>query len=82
MLSRALTDHVMAEHPALLRMAAEDRRLLERGQQRLVDLVVALAAAAAADDQDCRCAGLADNLLAELTLQADEERRHLFAAAD
>lgn len=79
-LFEALNDHVVAERPALLHVAPGDARLLEHGQQRIVDLVVELAASAAEDRDGCRCDRLADNLLAELTLQAGDERRHLATA--
>ena len=81
-LFQALTDHVLAEQPGFLRIPPRDARLLERGQQRIVDLLVELAASATTDEHDCRCDRIADNLLAELTLQADDERRHLLAAVD
>lgn len=80
-LFRALADHLDAERSDLLRVAPADARLLERGQQRIVGLLVELAASAATDESDCRCDRLADVVLAELTVQADDERRHLAVAA-
>ena len=80
-LFQALANHIGAEHPDLLRLAPPDARLLERGQQRLVEDLIELAATAASSDPgDCRCGRLADTLLSELTLQADDERRRLAAA--
>jgi hypothetical protein len=76
-LFQALTDHVQAEHPAFLHIPPGDARLLERGQQRVVDLLVELAASATTDEGDCRCDRIAGNIVAELTLQTDDERRHL-----
>jgi hypothetical protein len=76
-LFEALSDHVLAERPALRRVSPGDARLLEAGQQRVVDRLVELAASAAQDEGSCRCDRLAANLLAELTLQADDERHHL-----
>jgi hypothetical protein len=79
-LFQALADHVGAERPDLLRLAPADARLLERGQQRVVDGLVELAATAATGESDCRCGHIADAVLTELTLQADSERRHLEVA--
>jgi hypothetical protein len=76
-LFEAVTEHVDAEQRELLRLPPGDARLLERGQRRIVDLVVELAASAAGDPDQCRCDGFADRLVAELILQADAERRHL-----
>jgi hypothetical protein len=78
----ALSEHVAAERASLRRVPPDDARLLMRGQQRIVDLVVDLTAGATEDRGHCRCDRVADDLVAELTLQADEERRHLPAAAD
>ena len=82
-LFQALADHLGAERPDLLQVAPADALLLERGQQRIVDLLVELAATAATDATDergCRCDHLADVVLTELTLQANDERRHLALA--
>ncbi|HET6966164.1 MAG TPA: hypothetical protein VFH58_15415 [Acidimicrobiales bacterium] len=76
----ALTDHVVAERPAFLRLAPGDARLLERGQQRLVDLLGLLADSAAEDTEGCGCDRIAKDLVAELELQAADERRYLPAA--
>ena len=76
-LFEALTDHLRAERPDLMGVAPADAYQLERGQQRIIDLLIELAATAAADPSDCRCNRLADSVLTELSLQADSERRHL-----
>lgn len=81
-LFQALVDHLLAEHPALLHVAPGEARVLERGQQRVVDLVVELAATAAHAQPQCRCERLAGELVAELTLQADDERHALVATTD
>ena len=78
-LFEALVDHVLAERSALLQVAPGEARLLERGQQRIVELVAELAATAAEAPADCRCDRVAADLVAELTLQADDERQALGA---
>lgn len=80
-LFEALVDHVVAEHPALARVAPGEARVLDQGQQRVVGLVAELAAMAARRPAVCRCGHLAADVVAELTLQADGERHALFAAA-
>lgn len=72
-----LADHIGAERPDLLRLPPAEARILERGQQRIIDDLVELAATGVGAPDHCRCALLADNLLFELTLQAEDERRHL-----
>lgn len=79
-LFEALADHLRAEQPGLLEVAPADARLLERGQRRVVDDLVELVAQAATAQRDCRCDHLAEVVLAELSLQADDERRHLATA--
>lgn len=74
-LFQALVEHLLAERSALLQVAPAQARLLERGQQRVVDLVVELAATAASDPDECDCDQVAANLLAELTLQVGDERQ-------
>lgn len=77
----ALTDHVLAERPALLHLPPGDARLLERGQQRIVALLRLLADSAVADRDRCGCNHIAGDLVAELELQAADEYRYLLAAA-
>ena len=77
----ALTDHVLGERPAFLRLPPGDARLLERGQQRIVDLLGLLADSAAEDTDGCACNRIAGTLVAELELQAADERRYLHATA-
>lgn len=76
----ALSDHVLAERPAFLHIAPGDARLLERGQRRVVDLLRALADSAAREMDSCGCSRIADDLVAELELQAADERRCVLAA--
>ena len=73
-LFQGLADHIGAERPRLLRISPAEARILERGQQRIIDELVELVATGAGSPDHCRCAILADNLLAELTLQAEDER--------
>ncbi len=72
-----LTDHVLAERPAFLHLPPGDARLLEGGQQRIVDLLLSLAASAARNTDPCGCPRIAEDVVAELTLQAHDERRYL-----
>ena len=78
----ALSDHMLAEQPAFLHLAPADARVLQRGQQRLVDLLRALAESAAEDTPGCSCTRIADDLVAELELQAADERRYLAGVVD
>lgn len=75
-LFEALADHVGAERLDLLRVPPGESRLLLRGQQRVIDLIVDLAVEAASAGT-CRCEAVADQLLAQLTLQVDDERLSL-----
>lgn len=81
-LFEALTDHVLAERPAFWQLAPGDARLLELGQERIVDLLLKLGISATHDSGPCSCSAIAEELLAELALQADDERRLLLAATD
>jgi hypothetical protein len=76
-LFQSLVDHVLAERPVLLHTPPAEARLLERGQQRVVNLLVELAATAAERPDECRCDHVAEELVAELALQADDERHAL-----
>jgi hypothetical protein len=78
-LFQALTDHLRAERPDLMDVAHGGAYQLERGQQHIIDLLIELAATAAANPSDCRCNRLADSVLTELRIQADSERRHLIS---
>jgi hypothetical protein len=72
-LFEALVEHVGAEQFDLSHLAPGEGRLLSRGQQRIVGLLVELAIGAEAPGP-CRCDDLAQQLLAQLSLQADDER--------
>ncbi len=72
-LREALLAHLAAERPALLQLPVGQSEVLLGGQQRLVDLLDELGAVAAGEP--CRCGDVAQLLVAELTMQADAERR-------
>lgn len=73
-LFEAFVAHVELERTELAQLAPAQRRLLVRGQQRMVDLLVDLAIEAQTPGP-CRCPDLAHELSARLALQADDERR-------
>jgi hypothetical protein len=75
----ALVDHIRAEQPEMVELSARERAELVRGQQRLVDHLGELVVDARHDDP--RGGALASQLVAELTVQADDERRRGLAAA-
>lgn len=77
----ALIEHLGAEQAGMVRLPPDRGYVLARGQERLVDLLVELAAGAHTQDLS-RCDGLAQQLIAQLSLQADDERRSGFTAAD
>lgn len=81
-LFEALSDHVLAERAAFFHLPAGDARLIRRGRQQIEDLLLDLAASAAEKTGSCECERLADDVVAQLALQATEERRQLLAAAD
>lgn len=70
----ALIAHVDLERSELARLAPAQRRLLIRGQQRVVDLLVDLAIEAQ-EPGPCQCNQLTRELSARLSLQAEDERR-------
>jgi hypothetical protein len=72
----ALMDHVDAERVELLRLPPGDGRLIARGQERVVNLLADLAFSVTAGGA-CQCEALAEQLLAHLALQADDERVEL-----
>lgn len=73
-LFEALIVHVDLERSELAQLAPAQRRLLVRGQQRVVDLLVDLAIEAQAPGP-CRCHDLTRELSARISIQADDERR-------
>lgn len=74
-LLRALVAHVGAERVDVVHLTGDESRLLTLGQQHLATLVEELEAAAQSPEPgECRCVTLAQQLSAELRLQADDER--------
>jgi hypothetical protein len=77
----ALIDHIRAEKADLALLDPDQERELARGQQRVVDHLVPLAV----DVQNADLShwdGLARRLVAELSLQATDERRSGLAGAN
>ncbi len=75
----ALIDHTGAEWVALTLLSPEKAREFASRQHRLVDDLVELAADARDGDLR-RCKGLARQLIADLTMLAEDERRRGFAS--
>lgn len=75
-LLEAFVIHVGAERRELLQLAPGDARLMRRGQQRVIDAVIDLVIASSSDGP-CECAHESHDLIARLTLQAEDEREHL-----
>lgn len=69
-LFEALLHHVGDELRDLVALEPAERRRMLRGQQRILDRLMDLALASGQD-----CESIAQLLLAELTVQADAERR-------
>lgn len=72
-----LVEHLDEETPVLLRSVPADSRVLRRGQLRLVGTASDLLRSAERSADECDCEPLADLLIAELSLQAADERRCL-----
>jgi hypothetical protein len=73
-LSAALRDHLRAEQPSMTRLPPETAHRLAEGQRRLLDDLLELAVDVK-EEELWRCDRLARRLIAELTVQADDERR-------
>jgi hypothetical protein len=76
----ALVDHIRSEKADMALLDPDRARELVRGQQQIVDHLVPLAVDARNADLS-RCDGLARQLIAELSLQAEHERRSGLAGA-
>jgi len=76
----ALIDHIRAEKADMALLECDRARDLASGQQRIVDHLVPLAVDVQNADLS-GCDGLARQLVAELSLQADDERRSGLAGA-
>lgn len=72
-----LVEHLDGEAPVLLRSAPPEARLLRRGQVRLVGTASDLLRNTESSAEECDCEELANLLIAELSLQAADERRCL-----
>lgn len=75
-LFEAFVAHVEAERGVLLDLPPGDARVLLRGQQRVVEQLVELAIEAELGGA-CRCETMADDLVARLRLQHEDERHRL-----
>ncbi len=73
----ALIQHLDGETVALMHTPPASSRQLRRGQRRIVDTAEAILRHTELSGQDCGCRSLAELLEAELTLQAEDERRCL-----
>lgn len=72
-----LVEHLGEEAFALRQSPPAEGRLLRRGQQRILDTAVALVRDTELVGMNCSCQRLAERLVAELSLQAQDERRCL-----
>lgn len=72
-LFEALVDHIGVERSEFLRIPPGESRLLARGQQRVINRLIDVALAAQSPGP-CRCADGAAGLVAELAVQAADER--------
>lgn len=71
----AFVDHTDEERAHLLRLPTFTARLVQRGQERLLDKLITLSLEVEDVDQPCRCEHLGADVAVQLTLQADAERR-------
>ena len=65
--------HAEAERPTVLRLPPFTARLIEHGQQRVVDRLVSLVLEADLDVPPCRCVALADEVASLLEVQIVSE---------
>lgn len=75
-LFEAFVAHVGAERSTLLDLPPGDARMLLRGQQRVIEQLVELAISAELGGE-CQCEAVADDLVARLSLQSEDERHRL-----
>ncbi len=72
-----LIQHLDAESFVLMHTPPGPGRFLRRGQRRILDTAGAILRDTELRDGECRCQKLAELLAAELSLQAEDERRCL-----
>jgi hypothetical protein len=72
-LLEAFVHHAEEERPKVLRLPSFTARLIENGQQRVVDRLVSLVLEADLAEEPCRCASLADEIASLIDLQIMSE---------
>ncbi|HTZ07434.1 MAG TPA: hypothetical protein VMB72_00085 [Acidimicrobiales bacterium] len=72
-LLEAFVHHAEAERPLVLRLPPFTARLIEHGQQRVVDRLVSLVLEADLAEQPCRCVELADEIASLMEVQIMSE---------
>jgi hypothetical protein len=72
-LLEAFVRHAEAERPMVLRLSTFTARLIEHGQQRVVDRLVSLVLEADLAEAPCRCAELAEEIASLMEVQIMSE---------
>jgi hypothetical protein len=72
-LLEAFVRHAELERPMVLRLSPFTARLIEHGQQRVVDRLVSLVLEADLAEEPCRCAFLADEVASLMEVQIVSE---------
>jgi hypothetical protein len=72
-LLEAFVHHAEAERPLVLRLSPFTARLIEHGQQRVVDRLVSLVLEADLAEAPCRCAELTEEIVSLLEVQIMSE---------
>ena len=72
-LLEAFVRHAEADRPMVLRLSPFTARLIEHGQQRVVDRLVSLVLEADLAEEPCRCAVLADEVASLIEVQIISE---------
>jgi len=72
-LLEAFVRHVEDERPIVLRLPPLTARLVEKGQQRVVDRLVTLVLEADLAEEPCRCSRLADEVTSLIEVQIVSE---------
>ena len=72
-LLEAFVRHAESERPVVLRLPPFTARLIENGQQRVVDRLVSLVLEADLAEEPCRCAELADEIASLMEVQIMSE---------